>query len=53
MKSLKGVIKCNDLIIIGAGGIGRETAYIIEEINEINKTWNILGFVDDNSEMWG
>ena len=42
-----------DIVIIGAGGIGREVAWIIEEINEVNPTWNILGFVDDNSEMWG
>ena len=42
-----------DIIIIGAGGIGREVAWIIEEINEVKPTWNIVGFVDDNSEMWG
>lgn len=42
-----------DIVIIGAGGIGREVAWIIEEINEVNPTWNIVGFVDDNSEMWG
>lgn len=41
-----------DIVIIGAGGIGREVAWIIEEINEVNPTWNIIGFVDDNSEMW-
>ena len=42
-----------DIVIIGAGGIGREVAWIIEEINEVNPIWNIIGFVDDNSEMWG
>lgn len=42
-----------DIVIIGAGGIGREVAWIIEEINAVNPTWNILGFVDDNSEMLG
>ena len=42
-----------DIVIIGAGGIGREVAWIIEEINEVNPTWNIIGFVDDNSEMLG
>lgn len=40
-----------DIVIIGAGGIGREVAWIIEEINEVNPTWNIVGFVDDNIEM--
>lgn len=42
-----------DIVIIGAGGIGREVAWIIEGINEVNPTWNILGFVDENSEIWG
>lgn len=41
-----------NIVIIGAGGIGREVAWIIEEINEVKPTWNIVGFVDDNSEMW-
>lgn len=42
-----------DIIIIGSGGVGREVAWIIEEINEVNDTWNILGFIDDNEEVWG
>lgn len=42
-----------DIVIIGAGGIGREVAWIIEEINEVKSTWNIIGFVDENSEMHG
>lgn len=42
-----------DIIIIGAGGIGREVAWIIEERNEVKPTWNIVGFVDENSEMHG
>lgn len=42
-----------NIVIIGAGGIGREVAWIIEEINEVNHTWNIIGFVDEDSEIWG
>lgn len=42
-----------DIIIIGAGGVGREVAFIIEEINKETPTWNILGFVDDNKEIHG
>lgn len=42
-----------DIVIIGAGGIGREVAWIIEEINEVTPTWKIVGFVDDNAEMQG
>ena len=42
-----------DIIIIGAGGVGREVAFIIEEINKEMPTWNILGFIDDNKEIHG
>ncbi|HAT4224174.1 acetyltransferase [Clostridium perfringens] len=41
-----------NLIIIGAGGVGKETAWIVEQINSIKETYNILGFVDDNKEIW-
>lgn len=40
-----------DIVIIGAGGVGKETAWIIEQINDIKKEWNIVGFVDDNIEI--
>ena len=42
-----------DIIIIGAGGVGREVAFTIEEINKEMPTWNILGFIDDNKEIYG
>ena len=42
-----------DIVIIGAGGVGRETAWIIEEINKQNEEWNILGYIDDNKSIWG
>lgn len=42
-----------DIVIIGAGGFGREVAWIIEDINKIKKEWNILGFVDDNRNVQG
>lgn len=37
-----------DIIIVGAGGCGREVANWIEDINKVEDTWNILGFIDDN-----
>jgi len=37
-----------DLIIVGAGGFGRETLYVAKAINEIKEQWNIRGFIDDN-----
>lgn len=39
-----------DIIIVGAAGCGREVANWIEDINEIEPTWNILGFLDDNPD---
>ena len=42
-----------DIIIIGAGGVGIETTFLIEEINKVKSTWNILGIIDDNKEIHG
>lgn len=42
-----------DLYIIGAGGFGREVAWLVERINEETPIWNIKGFIDDNDSLWG
>ncbi|MFQ7522817.1 MAG: acetyltransferase [Terrisporobacter sp.] len=42
-----------DLVIVGTGGVGKETALIVEDINEISQEWNLLGFIDDNKELIG
>ena len=42
-----------DIVLIGAGGFGREVAWLIEDINEVNEEWNIIGFVDDNEAIQG
>ncbi|WP_257348284.1 acetyltransferase [Pseudalkalibacillus decolorationis] len=42
-----------DIVIIGAGGFGREVAWLIEDINKVNKEWNIVGFVDDDEKIQG
>jgi len=36
-----------DIIIIGAGGFGREVKQLISDINRDNPSFNLLGFVDD------
>lgn len=41
-----------DLYIIGAGGFGREVAWLVERINTVTPTWNIKGFIDDNESLW-
>lgn len=35
------------LIIVGAGGLGREVAWLVEDINKTAPHWELLGFVDD------
>lgn len=42
-----------DLYIIGAGGFGREVAWLVERLNDENPTWSLKGFVDDNRHLWG
>jgi len=42
-----------DIVIIGAGGFGREVAWLIECINKVTNEWNIVGFVDDNESIQG
>lgn len=41
------------LVIVGAGGVGRETSLIVREINNYEPTWNLLGFIDDDPRKWG
>lgn len=42
-----------NIVIVGAGGVGREVSLIIQQINEIELTWNLIGFIDDNVNNWG
>lgn len=41
------------IIIIGVGGFGRETAFLIEEINRKKSCWNLLGFWDEDVTKHG
>lgn len=36
-----------DLVIIGAGGFGRETLDVVRAINDVKPTWRVLGFIDE------
>lgn len=45
--------KAKDLYIIGAGGFGREVAWLVRRINEKHSIWNVKGFIDDNPELLG
>lgn len=39
------------IAIFGAGGFGREVAFLIEDINKKNYQWEILGFFDDEKKV--
>jgi sugar O-acyltransferase (sialic acid O-acetyltransferase NeuD family) len=36
-----------DIAIIGAGGLGKEIAVLIHQINQKELIWNVIGFYDD------
>ena len=41
------------IVIVPAGGMGLGVAQAIEDINKIQPTFTIVGFLDDNEELWG
>jgi sugar O-acyltransferase (sialic acid O-acetyltransferase NeuD family) len=43
----------NKILLVGAGGQGREIVQLIRDINRIKPTWDIVGFVDDSFEKIG
>lgn len=40
----------NKLVIVGAGGLGREVAEAVRAVNAVTPTWDLVGFVDDSEE---
>lgn len=41
------------LVIVGASGFGREVAWLVERINKVISTWDLIGFLDDNEKLHG
>jgi sugar O-acyltransferase (sialic acid O-acetyltransferase NeuD family) len=41
------------LLIVGAGGFGRETAAAVHSSNAVRPEWDLLGFVDDEPNLLG
>ncbi len=39
------------LLLVGAGGFGREVAALVETLNQQALTWNLRGFVDDDPAL--
>jgi len=44
-------VERKDLVILGAGGFGREVLWQLSEVEYYSKVYNILGFVDDDPEL--
>jgi len=42
-----------DLVLVGSGGFGRETAQAVHAANLVRPTWRLLGFIDDSVERHG
>ena len=42
-----------DIVIVGAGGLGREVFAIIEACNSEQKQWNVVGFLESTSNLIG
>jgi sugar O-acyltransferase (sialic acid O-acetyltransferase NeuD family) len=40
-----------NIVIYGAGGLGREITLILRDINQVKKSWNLLGFYDDGKQI--
>jgi sugar O-acyltransferase (sialic acid O-acetyltransferase NeuD family) len=42
-----------ELVLIGAGGFGRETAQAVQAVNQAGGGWQLLGFLDDDPARRG
>lgn len=40
-----------EIAIYGAGGLGREVACLLNKINEVEPTWELVGFFDDGIDI--
>ncbi|RCG31535.1 acetyltransferase [Sphaerisporangium album] len=41
------------LLIVGAGGLARETVQVVHAINDVSPTWDLLGHLDDDPAKHG
>jgi len=44
---------CKSIVIVGAGGLGREVLATIEASNAAGGEWNVVGFLDSNRNLVG
>lgn len=41
------------LVLVGTGGLGRETAELVRAIDRVAPTWELIGFLDDDPRTLG
>ncbi|MBR0173715.1 MAG: acetyltransferase [Lachnospiraceae bacterium] len=41
------------IYIIGASGFAKEVVWLIERINAVSLTWEIMGYIEDNEDLYG
>lgn len=39
------------LVIVGAGGFGREVEWLVKRINKVNPTYEVIGYADDGKPI--
>ncbi len=42
---------CLPLVLIGAGGLGREAAAAVAAVNAVRPTWHLIGYLDDDPAL--
>jgi sugar O-acyltransferase (sialic acid O-acetyltransferase NeuD family) len=53
MTTVEDVPRVGDLVLVGAGGFGRETAEAIRVLNGHGAAWRLLGYLDDDPRQCG
>ncbi|GAA3402009.1 acetyltransferase [Paenibacillus hodogayensis] len=43
----------NKIVIIGAGGLGKGIAQLINDLNKVEDVWELVGFLDDDPSLRG
>lgn len=43
----------SSLVLVGAGGFGREMVAVVEAVNDHTVTWDLVGFADDDADLQG
>lgn len=41
-------MKEKNIVIVGNGGFAKEVEWLLERINQSQKVWNLLGFIDNH-----